>query len=153
MHYVKSCIFLVSTLLITGCAGFKEANQKVAEWAGKIIEIRDGRSQEQHHSGAYQGNAEQAEEDYYQKTVSAKGNVDAVFVKLKRKFNLKTREAVPNVYYHLEGLDSVPNHIAKYYTVSIKLDNSGKNTTVRWKIYGTKEYARNMERNILSAIK
>lgn len=142
--------FLLSSVL-AGCADFKEANQKVAEWAGKMIEIRDGRKQTTSTNSTT--TAEQTSFEYYKKEVRSSYSIDTLFVKLKRKLDLKTGEAIPNVYYRIYNSEIDPKYFPKTFTTFIFLEKEGNKTIVRWEIYGTEEYARQVEKRILSVIK
>lgn len=142
--------FLLSTVL-AGCADFKEANQKVAEWAGKMIEIRDGRKQTSITNSMT--TVEQASFEYYTNDILSPYNIDTLFVKLKRKLDLKTGEAIPGVYYRIYKSEIDPKYFPTTFTTFIFLEKEGNKTTVRWEIYGTEGYAKHEEKKIWSVIK
>ena len=148
MRHIKSFTILVCTLFIASCTGFREANQKVAEWAGKMIEIRDGKR-----SSVTTTHVEQISFNNYTKDLSSKNHIDNIFVKLKRNLNLKTIEAIPNVYYKLEKAEVDPRFYPKYFTTQIILEKDGGKTRVHWELYSTEDYAKDQEKRLLKSIR
>ncbi|MGX3020351.1 hypothetical protein [Ursidibacter sp. B-7004-1] len=148
MKLKQFIIPILCASIVTGCAELAEVNQQVGEWAGKMIEIRDGQQ-----NTTTNTRVEQITFNNYSDSYKSQSTIDNLFVRLKRELNLKTREAVPNVYYKLELAESEPKIFPKYYTTSVILEKEGKKTIVRWEIYATEEYAQRLEKRLVKAIK
>lgn len=158
MRYIKQSLFLVSTLLISGCAELSAINDKVGEFAGELNKTLG--------ISTIQSTEDEA---------VSKRDIDTLYVRLKREFNFPTKdeylgraygdirrwkiqqmeedgiihETNPGVYYRMAQAFGNKNQ----YYLDISLEKDGRNSKVYWKVRGTQDVASEVKKDILKAIK
>lgn len=159
MRHIKSCVFLASTFLFTGCAEIGALNNKVGQWAEEVNTVLNADRQE------------------FQDELTSKRDIDTLYVRVKRELGFKTKEEAmkcnpntnlncrwveaavteggflhektPGVYYRMA--DSFAKQ-GKYY-MDVTLEKDGSHTRVIWKVRGSKDFADEIKAELLKTAK
>ncbi|MGR3807802.1 hypothetical protein SAMN05660772_02049 [Pasteurella testudinis DSM 23072] len=146
-------IMSVFTLSITGCAEMTALNNQVGQWAGQI---NQGLSQngittaEQEKSGEFQ----------------VRGNVDDVFLKVRREFGFqpisaqhtgimkngydynKVYQAIPGNFYQVSGSFGDSNYL------EVTIERLGKNqVNIQWEASGTERWLQSAKERLIRSTK
>lgn len=158
MKLKQGFALMLSTFILAGCAQVSELNQKLADWAGEQIKLRDADKQKT--SGAF----------------TSKRDIDTLFIRVKREFNFESieealgcspeheldcrwrekaireggfiHERTPGVYYRM-------GHAVgeKSYYVEVTLEKEGKNTLVSYATRGSQAWADDVKTRLQKVIK
>lgn len=155
---MKKFILILLCFALASCAELSAINQKVGEWAGEMNAVL---------------NADKLE---FEDTLTSKRDIDTLYVRIKRNIGFYTmeerlkcdpdmhqsckwkksvladgyvHEKTPGVYYRMADFFGPEG---KYY-VDVTIEKDGKNSSVYWKVKGTKEFAEKIKANILKSIK
>ncbi|HDZ6747666.1 TPA: hemophilus-specific protein, partial [Mannheimia haemolytica] len=97
MRYIKCSLFLVSSILISGCAELLAINDKVGDWAGQMNQTLYGSKEgsvEQHNGRQVYIKTRNGKYVYQDSgTLQLKQNIDEVFLKVRREFGFRPTNA------------------------------------------------------------
>ncbi|MDU8924292.1 hypothetical protein RYD26_05110 [Pasteurellaceae bacterium LIM206] len=161
---MRQFTLIILCLTLAGCAQIDAVNQRLADWAGEQIKIRDI-------------NKQTASD-----TLTSKRDIDTLYSRIKREFGFQTmeealrgcnpnlnkdcawremavrdggyiHEKTPGVYYRMA--ETFPNsaNANEPFFLDITLEKDGKNTVINYKTRGNQTFANDVKRNLLKAIK
>lgn len=172
MRYIKPSLFLVSTMLMSGCAELSAINQKVGDWAGQVNQTLYGNKSEAvtQHNGRQVYTQTMAGKYVYQDagTLKLKQNIDDVFIKVRREFGFRPTNAdsdarkvyhtVQGTFYHVSGyfksdVDADGVSLGDNY-LEVILEKGGKNLVeVEWEATGSARWLDSVKQRLLNTLK
>ncbi len=172
MRYIKYSLFLVSTMLISGCAELSAINDKVGDWAGQMNQTlygsKDG-SVEQHNGRQVYTKTRNGKYVYQDSgTLQLKRNIDDVFLKVRWEFGFRPTNAdsdsrkvyhtVQGTFYHVSGyfesdVDTDGVHLGENYLEVIIEKGSKNQVNVEWKATGSARWLDSAKQRLLNTLK
>lgn len=148
---------------LAGCAELGEYNQKLANWAGEQIKIRD-----------------QYKQEFDEETTSGR-DIDSLYTRIKREFGFKSKEEAmggcsmqnincrlqelaissskvihertPGVYYRMAREFTNQADEKQPFYLDVTLSKNGKNTDIEWNVRGNEAFANQVKQRMLKTIK
>lgn len=173
MRYIKHSLFLISTVLISGCTELSAINKKVGDWAGQVNQTLYGDKNEsvtQHNGRQVYIKTRNGKYVYKDSgTLQLKQNIDDAFLKVRREFGFRPTNAdsddgkvyhtIKGTFYHVSGyfkpdVDTDGVDLGENYLEVILEKGSKKNLVeVEWKATGSARWLDSAKQRLLDALK